>query len=320
MGNVGEKMRKKYVSAIIFLLVVTGCSSNVANGSQEEEPLLARSVAVHSSQLAEKQVDFNVKLLHPESKEILYSFSPNLNPDQEQYEKEVSQIADDLAKTLDQPMIPAKYNSNGDLTEGKSRVLLDEDKLVDMLLNVRAMDKTLDLPLEIQAPNVTVDTIKGVNEVVIGSFKTSFNPNVTGRTQNIFLSANEINQIVLGPGDRFYFNLVVGELTTARGYQKAKEIVNKEFVEGIGGGICQTSSTLYNAVVNAGLEIIEVHSHSRSIGYVPAGRDATVSWGGPDFKFMNNKEYPVMIKTFVNKNSGTIEVQVLASKQAAAKV
>ncbi|HZH59227.1 MAG TPA: VanW family protein, partial [Metabacillus sp.] len=92
------------------------------------------------------------------------------------------------------------------------------------------------------------------------------------------------------------------------------------FVEGIGGGICQTSSTLYNAVAEAGLEIIELHSHSRSVGYVPAGRDATVSWGGPDFKFMNNKDFPVMIKTIVNKQSGSIEVQILASKQNAAKV
>ncbi len=313
-------MRKKYVSTMIFFFMMAGCSTNVTNGSQEEGPLPVSEMTTNLSKLTEKKVEFAVSLLHPKTKDILYSFTPTINADVDEYKKELSQIADDLAKSLDQPMVPAKYTSNGQLTEGMSRVLLDEDKLVDMLLNVRALDKTLDLPLEIAEPNVTAETVKGVEEVVIGSYKTTFNASVVGRSQNIFLSANEINQIVLGPGDRFYFNLVVGERTAARGYQKAKEIVNKEFVEGIGGGICQTSSTLYNAVADAGLEIIELHSHSLSVGYVPAGRDATVSWGGPDFKFMNNKDFPVMIKTIVDKNSGSIEVQILASKQNAAKV
>lgn len=313
-------MRKKYVSTMILLFLMAGCSSNVASGSQEEGPLPVKEMTTNLSQLSEKKVEFAVNLLHPKTKEILYSFVPSIHENQDEYKKEIAQIADNLAKNLDQAMVPAKYTNNGQLTEGKSRVLLDESKLVDMLQNVRPLDKTLDLPLEVAEPNVTAETVKGVDEVVIGSYKTSFDASVTGRTQNIYLSANEINQIVLGPGDRFYFNLVVGERTTARGYQKAKEIVNKEFVEGIGGGICQTSSTLYNAVAEAGLEIIELHSHSRSVGYVPAGKDATVSWGGPDFKFMNNKDFPVMIKTIVNKQSGSIEVQILASKQNAAKI
>lgn len=313
-------MRKKYVSTLIFLFMMTGCSSNVVSGNEKDEPLPVKSLAMNSFQLAEKQVEFQVQLLHPDTQKILYSFSPSLNQESEAYEEEVRQVAKDLAESLDQPMIPVKYTGNGGLTGGTSRVLLDEEKLVDMLLNVHALDKTLDLPIEVMSPNVSAETVKNIDEVVIGHYKTSFNPNVAGRSQNIFLSANEINQIVLGPGDRFYFNLVVGERTAARGYQKAKEIVDKEFVEGIGGGICQTSSTLYNAVANAGLEVLEVNSHSRSVGYVPTGKDATVSWGGPDFKFMNNKDFPVMIKTFVNKQSGTIEVQVVASKHDASRV
>jgi vancomycin resistance protein YoaR len=214
-------------------------------------------------------------------------------------------------------MVPKKL-SNGQLTEGSNRVLLDEKKLVETLKNIRALDKKIELPLQVNAPNVSQETIKGIDEVVLGSYRTTYNASVTGRSNNIALSANAIDQIVLGPGDRFYYNLIVGERTVARGYQKAKEIVNGEFVDGIGGGICQTSSTLYNAVANAGLEILEVHSHSKAVGYVPVGKDATVSWGGPDFKFMNNKDYPVMIKTIVN--NGALEVQVLAAKQAASKI
>lgn len=319
MGNVGERMYKTYVSSIVLLLMVTGCSSSMTSGSEKEEPLSVRGMATHTSQLAEKAVERSVDLIHPSSKEILYSFKPTLNPNPDEYAKELNMLADELANNVDRPMVPVKFN-NGQLTDGMSRVLLDEKKLVDTLKNVRALDKTIALPLVENAPNVTLETIKGIDEVVIGSYKTTFNPNVKGRVENIVLSANEINQIILGPGDRFYFNLIVGERTPARGYQKALEIVNKEFVEGIGGGICQTSSTLYNAVANAGLEILELHSHSKSVGYVPAGKDATVSWGGPDFKFMNNKDYPVMIKTIVNRSAGSIEVQVLASKQAATKI
>ncbi|WP_226666561.1 VanW family protein [Metabacillus litoralis] len=309
---------KNYGSVIFLLLMVTGCS--VSGGSvNQDDQLKVRNVPTHESQVIDKEIEFTIKLTHPESKEVIYSFLPSLNPD-ENDDEELKQLAKELSLKFDQPMVPSKLDNNGKLINGVSRVILDEEKLVTMINNVKALDKEMDLPLEITAPNVTEEAIKSIEEIVIGSYKTSFNPGVTGRTENISLSANAINQIVLGPGDRFYFNLVVGERTTARGYQKAMEIVDKEFVEGIGGGICQTSSTLFNAVDNAGLDIIELHSHSRSIGYVPKGRDATVSWNGPDFKFMNNKDYPVMIKTFVNKSSGTIEVQVTAAKNSTKRV
>jgi vancomycin resistance protein YoaR len=290
----------------------------MASGNQNEDTLSVRDMATNASQLVEKTtVDRSVDLIHPTSEEILYTYKPSVATNSEEYQKEINKLAGDLADQLDQPMFPKKL-SNGQLTGGGNRVILDEKKLVDSLKNIRALDKTIPLPLQENAPNVSQETIKGIDEVVLGSYKTTFNANVTGRSNNIALSANAINQIVLGPGDRFYYNLVVGERTVDRGYQKALEIVNGEFVDGIGGGICQTSSTLYNAVANAGLEILEVHSHSRSVGYVPVGKDATVSWGGPDFKFMNNKDYPIMIKTIVN--NGSIEIQVLASKEAASKI
>ncbi|MGN7938349.1 VanW family protein [Virgibacillus sp. 6R] len=312
-------MYKKYVSSILLLLMVSGCSTGFASGSKEDEPLTVKAMGSSTFQLAEKSVEFNVDLLHPTTKEVLYSYKPTLAVNSKEYEQQLKTLADELASKLDQPMVPVKL-SNGQLTKGQSRVVLDEDKLVESLKNIRALDKSIVLPIEEKAPNVTQETVKGIDEVVIGTYKTTFNASIKGRTHNIALSAGAINQIVLGPGDRFYYNLVVGERTPERGYQKAMEIVDKEFVEGIGGGICQTSSTLYNAVMNAGLEVIEVHSHSRSVGYVPTGKDATVSWNGPDFKFINNKDYPVMIKTIVDTAGGSIEVQILTSKEAAAKL
>lgn len=188
---------------------------------------------------------------------------------------------------------------------------------MEELKNLGAFQREVNVPIIESVPNVTAKTAANVDQTLLASYKTKFNSSVTGRTTNIALSASEIDQIILGPGDRFYYNLIVGERTEARGYQKAMEILNKELVEGIGGGICQTSSTLYNAVDQAGLEIIELNHHSKEVGYVPKDRDATVSYGGKDFKFLNNKDYPVLLKVIVNKTIGTIEVQVRAAQQNA---
>ncbi|MCR6545526.1 VanW family protein [Dehalobacterium formicoaceticum] len=145
----------------------------------------------------------------------------------------------------------------------------------------------------------------------IGSFSTNFNASDKERTQNLKLAAQAIHNIELSPGKRFSFNETVGPRTPQRGYEKAGVFVNKELVDGYGGGICQVSSTLYNAVQNAGLSIVERHSHSLPVSYVPKGKDATVSYGALDFKFKNNLETPVSLKTRVEGNKLTIEVYLM---------
>lgn len=301
--------------ALVVLVLLSGCSSSVVGGKEEQEIKTSESVPQKSVILEEKKFDSTVSLIDGRNGDVLSTFSPLNVLNVETTEKELKQLSSNLAKEVDEPMLPKKIDKNGQLTEGKSRVILDEAKTIETLTSLSPLDRIIELPIVETYPNVTVDTIKGIDESVIGSYKTTFNPSVAGRSANIALSAGDINQVILGPGDRFYFNLITGERTPERGYQKAMEIVDKEFVEGYGGGICQTSSTLYNAVAAAGLEILELHNHSRSIGYVPAGKDATVAYGFKDFKFMNSKDYPIMIKTNVDLNSGSIEVQILAAKQ-----
>ncbi|WP_409299824.1 VanW family protein [Peribacillus sp. SCS-155] len=225
-------------------------------------------------------------------------------------------IAESLEEKYDQAMVPAKLGPDGQLVPGKPRIVLDKKALVSELINPSAFKMTLSIPLDITKPNVTSSSTRNIDKVLLASYVTKFDPSVTGRVTNIQLSSQAINNVVLGPGDRFYYNLIVGERTEERGYQKAMEIVNKELVDGIGGGICQTSSTLYNAIDKAGLGIIELHHHSKHVGYVSEKRDATVSYGGKDFKFVNTKNYPVIIKTIVDKNAGTIEVQVRAAENS----
>ncbi|GAF65351.1 VanW family protein [Alkalihalobacillus trypoxylicola] len=223
-------------------------------------------------------------------------------------EEALKQFAKELALDIDTPMINASLSEDGNIIPGRNRVILSEKELVEKVLNLTSDQTKMELPIYVTEPNIKEEDIIGIKEASIGSYTTYFDASVLGRSQNILLSADAIDSIILGPGDRFSFNEIVGERTVERGYQEAMEIVNKEFVMGIGGGICQTSSTLFNAIENAGLEIIERYTHSREIGYVPEGRDATVSWGGPDFKFQNSLPYPVLIIAKVEAGQLTIEV------------
>lgn len=141
-------------------------------------------------------------------------------------------------------------------------------------------------------PEITVEVYRNLNEYQ-GSFTTWYGNGA--RAENIRLAASFVNNYILAPGEVFSFNRVTGHSKPGRGYKLAPIIVGENVIPGYGGGVCQVSSTLYNAVMYAGLEIVERFPHSRPIGYVPAGRDATVS-EHLDFKFRNNTNDFVLIK------------------------
>ena len=147
-------------------------------------------------------------------------------------------------------------------------------------------------------------------EEVLGRYKTSFNPGEKNRTINLKLAAAAINGQVIQPGKTFSFNKTVGPRTRERGYLEATIFVGGKKEQGLGGGICQVSSTLYNAVLNSKLKVVERHTHSLPVTYVPTGKDATVSYGYLDFRFQNNKPYPVKIQAAVGKN--TLDIAFVA--------
>ncbi|MFZ7942214.1 VanW family protein [Neobacillus sp. 19] len=154
----------------------------------------------------------------------------------------------------------------------------------------------LEIPMAPVYPKVDSELLGDIQSVRIGRYVTSFNSQNKKRTTNIQLATKAINNYVIFPGETFSFNKVVGKRTAEKGYLRAKVIVRGEFSEDIGGGICQVSSTLFNAVDNAGLKIVQRFSHSRDVPYIPPGRDATVSWYGPDFVFKNLYNQPVLIR------------------------
>ncbi len=143
---------------------------------------------------------------------------------------------------------------------------------------------------------------------VIGEFSTRFNAGTTGRSSNLKLGAYSIRGTLLLPGEKFSFNETTGPRVASAGYQEAPVILRGELVPGIGGGICQVSTTLYNAVVRANLNVVERRNHSLPVSYVDLGHDATVAYGAIDLKFENNYEYPVFIESFINGNQLHVQI------------
>ncbi len=141
----------------------------------------------------------------------------------------------------------------------------------------------------------------------IGTFTTNTTSNEK-RNTNVKLAAKAINGIVLQPGEEFSFNDRVGERTEAKGYKGAAAYNNGEVVQEIGGGVCQVSSTLYNAVVKAGLKTTMRRSHTFEPSYVTPGTDATVSWGGPDYKFVNNSSAAIGLRASYYNQTCTVSI------------
>ena len=132
-------------------------------------------------------------------------------------------------------------------------------------------------------------------------FLTNFSTSNNDRKCNIILALKKLNGTIVMPGEIFSFNHVVGERSEKNGFKKAKIIKNKKYIESFGGGVCQVSTTLYNAAIRAGLKIVELHPHSLRVGYVEPGFDAMVNMGSSDLKFINNTNCPILIATsFVN--------------------
>lgn len=165
------------------------------------------------------------------------------------------------------------------------------------------------IPLKTLYPNVTTNMI-GTEAFpdLLSTYSTRYSTRDRDRTTNLQLAASKINGTVLMPGETFSYNQVVGERTIAAGYKEAPIYVSGEVVDGLGGGICQITSTLYNAVLYANLEIVERSNHQFVPSYVTASRDATVVYGSIDFKFKNSRNYPIKLVCSVSGGIAKFEI------------
>ncbi|RID88360.1 hypothetical protein D1970_02005 [Mesobacillus zeae] len=223
----------------------------------------------------------------------------------------------DLSKKMENIVykapIDASLDSDGNIIPEKNGTVLDQAAFTASFLQsfYSSEEQILVLPVKPMYARVDSELLANIKTKQIGHYVTTYNNHNWERSHNISLAAKAIDNKVVFPGETFSFNSIVGQRTEARGYKPAPVIVKGELSEGVGGGICQVSSTLYNAVDFSGLKVLRRYKHSKEVPYVPPGRDAAVSWAGPDFIFKNEYKQPVLIKA--KAASGRIAVRIFSS-------
>jgi vancomycin resistance protein YoaR len=191
---------------------------------------------------------------------------------------------------------------------GQAGIKVDGEATFKVLPTKLAFTSGISAPIVLmhQEPSVNEEVLKGMGE--LSSYSTKFNTGEVNRSHNLYMATTSINKSMIAPQMVFSFNNTVGMRTMENGYLDALVIVGNKFEPGLGGGICQVSSTLYNACLLAGLEIVERSNHGLSVAYVPLGRDATVAYGIQDYKFRNNTDSPIYIRAITQ--GGTLTVNI----------
>lgn len=193
---------------------------------------------------------------------------------------------------------------NGGFTfiEGKSGVLLDTEASASYIAEYIATDwnksnDSIDLIAEIAEPKCSREDLESIKDT-LGSYSTDFHTSASGRAANVKNGASKLNGTILYPGETISVEETLGALTEANGYHLATAYENGTTVDAYGGGVCQVSTTLYNAVIRAELEVVERYAHSMIVDYVKPSMDAAIASGVKDFKFKNNLDKPIYIEGY----------------------
>ncbi|MBC8536878.1 VanW family protein [Feifania hominis] len=207
----------------------------------------------------------------------------------------------------------AEMGADGDYTIVPETWGLDFD-LDEMKQKVEpGSGKTTLITIETVEPETTkAELEKLLFADLLAEKRTKLNPNLKGRTSNIRLACSFLNNTILMPDEVFSFNDIVGERTAARGFKEAIIYERGQKVDGLGGGICQVSSTIYSAVLRTEMEIVERKAHVFTVDYVPLGEDATLYWGSIDFRFKNTTGNPILIKAV--QESNYVDIKIYGTK------
>ena len=198
--------------------------------------------------------------------------------------------------------------TGGTVLEGQRGITMDVE-IAKKALEASGDDDTFSFPVVFTEPTMTVRDFRSkLFRDTLSTISSSFNPGLKGRTTNVKLACDFCNNVILNPGDEFSYNKSVGPRTYERGFKDATVYVAGTTEEGVGGGICQVSSTIYSAALHADLKITERYNHSYMITYVPLGEDATVVYGSKDFRFVNNTDYPIKLRVTYGKSTMTVSI------------
>lgn len=216
--------------------------------------------------------------------------------------KPLNDLIASIEKDVNRDAVNASINVSGgilvtpDKKGGKLQKEALEKELISKINGKVGGDTNVEAVVDVLTAKVTTDMLSSIN-AKISTFSTNYGSiSAAARANNITVATRSINGAVLLPGETFSYNDTVGIRTAARGYKEAPVIVNNKVESGLGGGICQVSTTLYNAVLRGNLKVVERAHHSLPSHYVPLGMDATVDYGNLDFKFSNSYSYPLYIQ------------------------
>jgi hypothetical protein len=153
---------------------------------------------------------------------------------------------------------------------------------------------------------------------LLSQFSTPYDARIRGRTNNLRMAATNVNGTIVPPGGVFSTNKAIGPRNAAAGWREAKMFVSGQVVSGIGAGICQCSTTIYNAALLAGLPILERHQHMFRVNYAPASRDAAIYWGSKDMRFRNSTRGPILVRTYLK--GGRFHAELYGSEPVTARI
>jgi len=206
------------------------------------------------------------------------------------------------------PEQPIKVEESGNLLPeiDRPQVIIEKPVVEEPVVEEPVVEEPVEEEPVIEKP--VVEEPKKYS-VMLGTYSTRYTgADTLNRNYNMRLAVNAINQVVLQPGQNFSYNdEVLKKSHNGKDYKMAGVLVNGKLDSGVGGGICQVSSTLYQASLYSGMTITKRQSHSIPVGYMPKGRDATVSWGSVDYKFRNDLKVPVKINAAMNYDTITID-------------
>ncbi|MDR0958322.1 MAG: VanW family protein [Clostridiales bacterium] len=231
------------------------------------------------------------------------------------YDKEkTAQIIKEISDKYDVSAVNAtisRYNGQFVFTDEAWGLTTDPTELTvktDLLLSNRVGGEII-VTLAPAAPKYTVESLKQATSK-LGTYTTYFSKGTNNRNTNIEVASESVNNAVIMPGEILSVGDAFGPSTEAKGYKLAGSYLAGEVVQSVGGGMCQVSSTLYAAVLNAEIEVAERRNHSMSVSYIPKGMDATLSEGSIDFKIKNNTDLPIVIESIASSSAGYVTVNI----------
>ena len=302
----GNQIEPTYAARTVTIANVVGrsvTSADLGYSSDYLDVLSAAWDAGRSGSLEERYREITERTGTPASYSVSRSFY-----DESLIERYVQAASKNLNSEPTEPRMTGFDMDTREFSfaEGTMGQKLDEEKMAaDIRDTLNAGSGSITLVLNEVRPEHTVEDIRG-DYGLIASARTNATSSSSARLSNLRVALSSINGVSVKSGETFSFNGTVGQRTIERGYQPAAAYAAGEIIEEVGGGICQVSTTLFNAAVKSGLEITERHNHSMPVGYVDKGKDATVDWKRLDFKFTNNTDSDIFINAYLNSEKRVI--------------